>query len=159
MNGMAGDRTAHRSSQSGVPISAIRIGDRASFAKTWTEADAYQFSGIIGNFNPIHVNKEFAAKTAFGQRIVPSMLVASMVTRILGTQLPGNGTVNVEQEMEFLAPVFFGDTLECSVTVTAIDGKRDRVWFDIACVNQRGELVAQGESEVIPPALPEGEAA
>lgn len=134
-----------------IPITQIRIGDSASFARTLTEADAYQFSGIIGNFNPIHVNKEFAAKTPSGQRVIPSMLVTSMASRILGTQLPGNGTVNVTQEMDFLAPVFFGDTLECTVTATRIDGKRGRVWFDITCVNQRNEVVAQGETEVIPP--------
>jgi 3-hydroxybutyryl-CoA dehydratase len=140
-----------------IPITMIRIGDRASFARTLTEADAYQFSGIIGNFNPIHVNKEFAAKTAYGQRVIPSMLVTSMASRILGTQLPGNGTVNVSQEMEFLAPVFFGDTLECTVIATRIDGKRGRVWFDIACVNQRNELVAKGETEVIPPDVAGGD--
>jgi 3-hydroxybutyryl-CoA dehydratase len=135
----------------------IRIGDKASFARTWTEADAYQFSGIIGNFNPIHVNKEFAAKTTNGQRVIPSMLIASMACRIIGTQLPGNGTVNVTQEMEFLAPVFFGETLECTVTATRIDGKRGRVWFDIECANQKGELVARGETEVIPPEVAGGD--
>jgi len=143
-------------SRSGMPITTIRIGDQASFARTWTEADAYQYSGIIGNFNPLHVNKEFAAKTVHGQRIIPSMLVASMVSRIIGTQLPGNGSVNVAQEMDFLAPVFFGDTLECTVTVTRIDGKRHRVWFDIECVNQDNKVVAKGETEVIPPELTGG---
>lgn len=150
-------RTLDRRSQAGLPITMMRIGDRASFARTWTEADAYQFSGIIGNFNPIHVNKEFAAKTALGRRIIPSMLVASMVSRIIGTQLPGNGSINVAQEMEFLAPVFFGDTLECTVTVTRIDGKRQRVWFDIACFNQDNALVARGETEVIPPDISSGD--
>jgi 3-hydroxybutyryl-CoA dehydratase len=143
-------------SHSGLPITALRIGDQASFARTWTEADAYQYSGIIGNFNPLHVNKEFAAKTVHGQRIIPSMLVASMVSRIIGTQLPGNGSVNVAQEMDFLAPVFFGDTLECTVTVTRIDGKRHRVWFDIECVNQDNKVVAKGETEIIPPELTGG---
>lgn len=151
MNTTSTRHQVDRGSQSGLPITMMRIGDTASFARTWTEADAYQFSGIIGNFNPIHVNREFAAKTAHGQRIIPSMLVASMVSRIIGTQLPGNGSVNVAQEMAFLAPVFFGDTLTCTVTITRIDGKRQRVWFDIECVNQHNTVVAKGETEVIPP--------
>jgi 3-hydroxybutyryl-CoA dehydratase len=142
---------AGRGSPLGIPITKIRVGDKASFARTLTEADAYQFSGIIGNFNPIHVNKEFAAKTAHGQRVIPAMLVTSLASRVLGTQLPGNGTVNVTQEMEFFAPVFFGETLSCTVTATRIDGKLGRVWFDIECVNQKNEIVARGETEVIPP--------
>lgn len=157
MKEQACDPRRGRNGPVSIPLTEIRIGDKASFARTLTEADAYQFSGIIGNFNPIHVNKEFAVKTASGQRVIPSMLVTSMASRVLGTQLPGNGTVNVSQEMEFLAPVFFDDTLECTVTATRIDGKRGRVWFDIECVNQRNEVVARGETEVIPPDIAGGE--
>lgn len=143
-------------SQAGIPINQIRVGDVASFAKTLTEADAYQFSGIIGNFNPIHVNKEFCTKLALGERVVPSMLVASMVSTILGTRLPGNGTVHVSQEMEFLKPVFIGDTVTCHLEATCVDGKKQRVWFDIACVNQKGEVVARGATEAIPPLFENG---
>jgi 3-hydroxybutyryl-CoA dehydratase len=140
----------------GLTINQIKVGDVAAFGKTLTEADVYQFSGIIGNFNPIHVNKEFCKKIALGERVVPSMLVASMVSTLLGTQLPGNGTVHVSQEMEFLKPVFIGDTVTCHLEATCIDGKKHRVWFDIAVVNQKGEIVARGETEAIPPLLHEG---
>ncbi|SDI23767.1 MaoC family dehydratase [Propionivibrio dicarboxylicus] len=142
--------------QLGLTINQIKVGDTASFGKTLTEADAYQFSGIIGNFNPIHVNKEFCASIGLGKRVVPSMLVASMVSKILGTQLPGNGTVHVAQEMEFLQPVFIGDTVTCHVEVSGVDGKAQRVRLDIACTNQQGEVVARGESEAIPPACAKG---
>lgn len=138
--------------QIGTPITKIKVGDSATFSKTLTEADAYQFSGIIGNFNPLHVNKEFCAKTKLGERVVPSILVASMVSKILGTQLPGNGTVHVSQDMDFIQPVFIGDTVSCKIEVTCVDGKAKRVWFDVVCVNQKGEVVAKGETEAIPPA-------
>ena len=137
----------------GLMVHQIRIGDSASFGKTLTEADVYQFAGILGNFNPLYVNQEFAAKTVHKRRVVPTMLVASLVSKILGTQLPGNGTVNVAQHMEFLRPVFIGDTVEAWIVVTRIDGKLRRVWFDIACTNQDGDLVATGETEVMPPSL------
>lgn len=142
--------------QIGFTINKIKVGDTATFGKTLTEADAYQFSGIIGNFNPLHVNKEFCTKTKLGERVVPTILVASMVSKILGTQLPGNGTVHVSQEMEFIKPVFIGDTVTCRVEVTCVDGKANRVWFDIVCINQKGEIVAQGETEAIPPACLDG---
>lgn len=139
--------------QIGLTIDQIRIGDCASFGKTLTEADAYQFAGIMGNFNPLYVNQEFAAKTEVGRRVVPTMLVASLVSKILGTQLPGNGTVHVSQEMEFIKPVFIGDTVEATIKVTSIDGKRSRVTFDVVCVNQDDETVAIGETVVVPPSV------
>ncbi len=138
-------------SKIGRTISEISIGDTASFGKTFTEADVYQFTGIIGNFNPTHLNKEFAAKTPYGKRTVPQMLVAGLVSKILGTEYPGNGTVHVAQELEFLKPVFMGDTIEATVEVTKIDGKLNRVWFDFKCVNRDGDLVLTGETEIIPP--------
>lgn len=145
-----------RTGEAGLTINEIKVGDTASFGKTLTEADVYQFAGIIGNFNPIHVNKEFCSKTALGERVVPSMLVASMVSKILGTQLPGNGAVHLSQSMEFLEPVFIGDTVTCHLEATCVDGKHHRVCFDIACVNQKGKLVARGETEAMPPAIQEG---
>ncbi|THB64833.1 MAG: MaoC family dehydratase [Spirochaetaceae bacterium] len=141
----------------GLTIDEINIGDTASFWKTITEADIYQFTGIIGNFNPTHVNKDFAAKTKNGQRTVPQMLVAGLVSKILGTQYPGNGTVHVAQDLTFHKPVFINDTVQASLEVTKIDGKKKRVWLDLTCTNQHGELVVSGESEVMPPEVLEGD--
>ncbi len=145
------ERVQDNTCKIGLTIDQIRIGDYASFGKTLTEADVYQFAGILGNFNPLHVNKEFAAKTPLKERVVSNALVASLVSKILGTQLPGNGTVHLSQEMEFLLPVFIGDTVEARIEATKIDGKLGRVWFDIACTNRKGEIVAKGETVVMPP--------
>lgn len=142
--------------QIGKTIDQIRIGDSAKFGKTLTEADVYQFAGILGNFNPLYVNIEFAAKTPLKKRVVPTMLVAGLVSKILGTQLPGNGTVHVSQDMEFLKPVFIGDTIEAKIVVTSIDGKRCRVSFDVTCINQDSEVVATGETVVMPPCFAAG---
>jgi 3-hydroxybutyryl-CoA dehydratase len=135
----------------GLTIEEVNIGDTATFTKTLTQADVYQFTGIIGNFNPIHINREFAAKTAYGQRTVPQMLVAGLVSKILGTQYPGNGTVHVAQDLNFHKPVFFNDTIQARLVVTKIDGKKGRVWLDLVCKNQNGETVISGESVVEPP--------
>ncbi|THB67402.1 MAG: MaoC family dehydratase [Gammaproteobacteria bacterium] len=138
-------------SKLGIPIEEIRIGDTASFGKTLTEADVYQFTGIIGNFNPTHVNKVFAEKTGMKSRTVPQMLVAGFVSKILGTQYPGNGTIHIAQDLEFIKPVYIGDTVETTVKVTKIDGKTNRVWLDLYCYNEEGEKVLTGEAEIIPP--------
>ena len=82
---------------------------------------------------------------------MPTMLVASLVSKILGTQLPGNGTVHIAQQVEFLLPVFIGDTVEARIEATRIDGKLGRVWFDITCTNRKGEVVMRGETIVMPP--------
>lgn len=140
--------------QVGLTVEQIRIGDTASFGKTLTEADVYQFAGILGNFNPLYVNTEFAAKTPLKRRAVPTMLVASLVSKVLGTQLPGNGTVHVSQDMEFLQPAFIGDTVVARLEVTRLDGKLRRVWFDVTCSNQAGEVIARGETVVVPPSPP-----
>lgn len=145
------ERVQDNTNKIGLTIDQIRIGDQASFGKTLTEADVYQFAGILGNFNPSHVNKEFAAKTPLKKRIVSNALVASLVSKVLGTQLPGNGTVHLSQDMEFLLPVFIGDTVEARLEVTKIDGKLGRVWFDIVCTNHKHEVVAKGETVVNPP--------
>ncbi len=138
-------------SKLGKTIGEIRIGDTASFGKTFTEADVYQFTGIVGNFNPTHLNKVFASKTKCGKRTVPQMLVAGLVSKILGTQYPGNGTIHIAQDLDFISPVFIGDTIEATVKVTKIDGKESRVWFDLKCTNQHDECVMTGESEIMPP--------
>ncbi len=139
--------------QLGLTIEQLRIGDSAAFAKTLTEADVYQFAGILGNFNPLYVNTEFVAKTPLAGRVVPTMLVASLVSKVLGMQLPGSGTVHLAQNMEFLRPAYMGDTIEVRLWVTRLDGKLGRVWLDLECTNPDGEPVARGDTEVIPPSL------
>ncbi len=146
-----GEQSEDVTGRTGLSVDQIRVGDSAVFGKTLTEADVYQFAGILGNFNPLYVNKEFAAQTSLKERVVPTMLVASLVSKILGTQLPGNGTVHIAQQVEFLLPVFIGDTVEARIEATRIDGKLGRVWFDITCTNRKGEVVMRGETIVMPP--------
>ncbi len=135
----------------GLTIDQMHVGDTASFWKTLTEADIYQFSGIVGNFNPTHVNKVFASRTRNGHRTVPQMLVAGLVSKVLGTQYPGNGTVHAAQDLVFHKPVFINDTIQARLVVTRIDGRKNRVWLDLTCSNQHGDLVVSGESEIVPP--------
>lgn len=107
----------------------IAVGERAAFSKTVSESDVYLFAGLCGDFNPLHVDEEFAKKTRFGQRIAHGMLTAGLVSTVIGTALPGRNTVYLSQELRFTAPVFFGDTLTAEVTVLEkLEAKKSWCW-------------------------------
>lgn len=127
----------------------MKLGDSASFSKTITETDVYQFAGITGDFNPIHVNKVEAEKTIFGEQIAHGMLVAGLLSSVIGMQLPGTGTIYLEQDCKFLKPIKFGDTVTATVVVDEYI-KRDKgiVKLSNSIVNQDGDTVISGYSVV-----------
>jgi acyl dehydratase len=135
----------------GLSYDRLELGMKASFSKTITETDVYLFAGISGDFNPMHVNEEFAALTPFGKRIAHGALPQSLIAPVLGTKLPGLGTIVVEVTTRFRSPTFFGDTITAvAEVIEKIEAKR-RVRMSLLWTNQRGETVATGEALVIPP--------
>jgi 3-hydroxybutyryl-CoA dehydratase len=135
----------------GRSISEIKIGDFATFQKTITETDVYLYAGISGDINPAHVNEEFMKNTMFKGRIVHGMLTAGLISAVLGTQLPGPGTIYLGQDIKFKAPVRFGDTIEAKVTVVEMIEEKNRIICDTTCVNQEGTVVLTGFATVMPP--------
>jgi 3-hydroxybutyryl-CoA dehydratase len=124
----------------------IKIGDEASLARTITEAHIVNFAGITGDMNPLHVDAEYAAHSMFKERIAHGMLVAGLISAVLGTQLPGPNSIYLGQDLKFVAPVMIGDTIKVVVTVTdKRDEKRIIKLRTIAC-NQRGEMVIDGNA-------------
>lgn len=128
----------------------ISVGDNASFEKTISETDVYQFAGIVGDFNPAHVNQRYAEQTKFGKRIAHGMLSGSFFSTVFASKLPGEGTIYLSQSLAFTAPVFFGDTVKATVTVKEKQEK-GRVKFDCTAVNQEGTVVVSGEAILLPP--------
>jgi 3-hydroxybutyryl-CoA dehydratase len=135
----------------GKTIAEIQVGDAAEFAKTVSETDVYLYAGISGDFNPAHVNAEDAAKGMFKQRIAHGMLTAGFISTILGTQLPGPGTIYMKQSLAFLAPVFFGDTITARAEVVETIPEKNRVRLKTTCTNQAGKKVLDGEATVMAP--------
>lgn len=135
----------------GKSFSEIQIGEKASFTKTISETDVYLFAGISGDFNPLHVDEEYAKTTSFGTRIAHGGLAASLLAPVLGMKLPGLGTVALETTTKFRKPVYFGDTITCLVEVTAKIERLKAVKMKIVWSNQKGEVVSKGETLVIPP--------
>lgn len=134
-----------------LTIDQINIGDSASFSKTVTESDVILFAGVTGDFNPAHVNAEYAKTGMFGQRIAHGMLSAGFISNVLANQLPGPGTIYLGQELRFTKPVFFGDTVTATVTVIEKNEEKNRLKLDTTVTNQKGEKVITGVATVMPP--------
>ena len=138
--------------EQGKSYDELQIGEHASFSKTITEGDVYLFAGISGDFNPLHVNEEYARQTPFKTRIAHAALSHSLIAPVLGMKLPGMGTVLVEISCRFKAPTFFGDTITATAEVK--EKMKDKPWvkMKLTWTNQRSEVVAEGETVIIPPA-------
>ncbi len=137
----------------GKTIEQLNVGDFAEFAKTVTETDIYLYAGITGDFNPAHVNEEYAKNTFFKTRIAHGMLTAGFISAIIANQLPGPGTIYLNQNLSFLAPVHIGDTITGRVEVIELMEK-NRVRLKTTCSNQEGVVVISGEGLVSPPKAP-----
>jgi len=135
----------------GKTIDELSVGQSAQFAKTISEADIYLYAGVSGDFNPAHVNEEYAKQTFFKTRVAHGMLTASFISTVIGTMLPGPGTIYMRQELNFLAPVRVGDTVTAVAEVIEILTDKKRVRMRTHCVNQAGTTVLDGEALVSPP--------
>lgn len=152
MAGMSGvHETEKEEKMTGKTIAEIQIGDAAEFSKTVSETDIYLYAGITGDFNPAHINAAYAEKTFFKTRIAHGMLTAGFISTILGTSLPGPGTIYLKQELRFLAPVRIGDTITARAEVTARMEDKNKITLKTTCTNQDGTLVLDGEAMVSPP--------
>jgi 3-hydroxybutyryl-CoA dehydratase len=134
----------------GKTISELNIDDSAEFSKTVSETDIYLFAGVSGDFNPAHINETYAQGTFFKTRIAHGMLCAGFISTVIGTKLPGPGTIYIRQELNFKAPVRIGDTVTARVEVKE-KKEKNRVILKTTCVNQEGTLVLDGEAVVSPP--------
>lgn len=135
----------------GKTINELKLGDRAEFTKTVSESDVYLYAGVTGDFNPAHINESYAEKTFFKTRIAHGMLPAGFISAILGTRLPGPGTIYIGQTLNFTAPVHIGDTITASVEVAEIMADKNRIRLKTVCENQNGVIVLDGEAVVSPP--------
>jgi 3-hydroxybutyryl-CoA dehydratase len=141
----------------GKTIEEIKVGDSAKFSKTVSESDVYLFAGVTGDLNPAHVSEDYAKDTFFKTRIAHGMLSASFISTVIGTMLPGPGSVYMRQEVSFLAPVKFGDTITAVVEVAEIIADKKRVRLKTYCINQEKTIVVDGEALVSPPRAPKGD--
>ena len=137
-----------------LPVDQLTVGDAAESRKTISESDVYLFAGVTGDFNPLHVDAEYAKTTPFGARVAHGPLILSLCAGILGTELPGLGTVAVTNQISYEAPAHIGDTIAARVEVAGLDPDRNRATMAVTWTNQDGTQVASGEMVVKPPRRP-----
>lgn len=132
-------------------ISQLQVGDCATYVKTITEKDVGLFAEVSGDFNPVHLDENYASQTMFKKRIAHGGLISSLFSTVLGTELPGEGTIYMEQDSRFIRPVYLYDTITAKVEVDEIDTVKGRVRLKTVALNQKGEPVVTGFALVMPP--------
>jgi acyl dehydratase len=145
------DDPAHAGLIENRTFDEIEIGDSAVLERRLTWRDIELFAVVSGDVNPAHVDKEYASGDMFHQIVAHGMWGAALISTLLGTQLPGPGTIYLEQTLRFRRPVTIGDMVSASVTVVSKDARRGRIELECCCVNQRGETVIDGTAKVLAP--------
>jgi len=134
-----------------VTYDELAVGQSSRMVRTLTLSDIQAFAAVSGDFNPTHVDAEFAVQTLFHGVVAHGMWGATLISSLLGTQFPGAGTVYVDQSLHFALPVRVGDTLTAIVTITGKDDNSKRVALDCQVVNQNGGIVLSGSAVVLAP--------
>lgn len=127
----------------------IKIGDTFSTSREVTDDVIRKFAEVSGDHNPIHLDDEFAAKTRFGRRIAHGMLSGAFISAVLGNEFRERKIVYLSQTMRFVAPVFIGDTVTATGTVTGIREEKGIVTLETVCTNQHGQVTVKGEAMVM----------
>tara|TARA_Y100000114_G_C11628366_1_gene263175 strand:+ start:178 stop:639 length:462 start_codon:yes stop_codon:yes gene_type:complete len=150
MTGKEGEEMKELNGLEGLYLEDLEVGLAASYAKTVTETDIVMFAGLSGDTNPVHLNDEYARTTMFEGRIAHGMLSAGFISTVLGTRLPGPGTIYLSQNLQFRAPVRIGDTVTAKVIVREIIAGKKRAILETNCyVGDR--CVISGEATVMVP--------
>ena len=131
----------------------ITSGQSAALEKTVTHEDIVAFAAVSLDDNPIHLDDAYAQTTRFGRRIAHGMIAASLVSAVIGTKLPGPGTVYLSQSLAFKAPVFLGDTVTATVTVKAVRDDKPIVTLETVVTRDDGTVVLTGEAVVLAPRI------
>ena len=129
--------------------SSFTIGEEATLTKLVNDIDIKAFAQISGDDNPVHMNDEYAKGTIFGGRIAHGMLVAGLISAVLGTMLPGPGAIYLSQQLRFLAPVRPGDEVTARARVSEWDPVKGRVTLSTDVRNQDGVAVISGEARLV----------
>lgn len=134
-----------------VPCSQLAVGDHAEIVRSLGVVDIQLFAAVSGDYNPAHLDAEYAKDTPFHGVIAHGLWGGALISAVLGTRLPGPGTIYLDQSLHFSRPVHLGDTVTASVTCREKNDETRRAVFDCRVVNQRGETVIRGVAEVLVP--------
>lgn len=128
----------------------LAVGMTADYHRVVTEDMIESFADVSGDYNPLHLDEEYAKSTMFNGRIAHGILGASFISKIFGTEMPGKGSVYISQTLRFLAPVRIGDTVTTTVEVVDINREKKRVAFKSRCRVDR-TVVIDGDATILVP--------
>lgn len=129
----------------------IKVGARDSLSHVVTEKDILAIAETTGDTNPLHLDESFAAASRFGRRIAHGILPAGLISAVLGTKLPGAGTIYLSQKLDYLKPVFIGDILTAFVEIVSVREDKPIITLATWVENQAGVKVLNGEAIVLSP--------
>jgi acyl dehydratase len=126
----------------------ISVGDSASTVKQFSSEDVLAFAALSTDFNPVHVDEAYAKQSFFGKRIVHGFLAGSLISATIASKLPGEGSIYLHQDMDFVKPVYLDDTITATVEVTGLKKEKNIVTLNTYCRNQRDEVVIKGTAVI-----------
>ncbi len=132
-------------------IQAFRVGQTAELTTIFTGEKVVQFADISNDHNPIHLDSEYAGKSRFGKRIVHGFLVGSLISAVIANIMPGEGSIYVNQNLNFKRPVFWNDEIRAKVAITNIDVEKSLIELSTICINQNGKNVIEGTAVIYYP--------
>jgi 3-hydroxybutyryl-CoA dehydratase len=132
----------------------LEVGMSAHFSKTISESDVYSMAGIIGDFNPVHVDEEYAKKTIFKGRIAHGVLGIGLISTVAGMKLPGPGAIYLDQQVKFISPIHFGETATATITIQEINKSNGKVLAKTE-VHVGERLAITGEAKFLVPDIKE----
>lgn len=134
-----------------ITYDELTIGQSGSMTRQVTAADVKAFAMVTHDYNPAHLDNEYADGSQFKGVIAHGMWAAGLISALLGTKFPGVGTIYLNQSLSFRRPVHIDDTLTATLTVKSKDDEKKWVTLDCQVTNQEGKAVVTGEAQVIPP--------
>ncbi len=124
----------------------LRVGQAATRTKTVGDADLRSYAEITGDYNPLHFDDAFAARTRFGRRVAQGGIAAGLLNALVAMDVPGPGTVFMSQSLTYHRPVYVGDTLTARVEVAALKPNKPVCQLKFQITNQRGDVVLEAEA-------------
>ena len=133
-----------------IPIKEVRIGDSAEISKLMSPDMVKAFAEISEDFNPVHLDENYASKSRYKKQIIHGLMATSLFSGLFGTKLPGEGCVYKSQNIIFRRAIYIGDTVTARVEVTDVDVKKKILSFRTRCL-VKGKIMIDGESEIFLP--------
>jgi acyl dehydratase len=126
----------------------LKVGQKASKTKSFTQEEVLQFSSLSEDSNPIHFDSDYSANTIFKKPINQGFLSAGLIGGLFGSELPGQGTVYLSQTMKFYKPIYVGDEVTAEIEIIDIEPSKPIITFRTVCKNNKGEIAIDGEALV-----------